>query len=124
MYGQIGHHRGLVELALVDVDHDLVGVGREASEIVTHEAERQAAPDRQEQVAVLHGEVGGTVAVASRVPDEYRVVEADQVHSQPRSEHRNAGGVGEVEQVIDGAGNAYSGSCDDARPLGAEQRVL
>ena len=62
----------LVELGRVDVDVDDLGLGREGVDLAGHPVV-EAAPERDEQVGLLHGGDRGVVAVHAGHPEAERV---------------------------------------------------
>ena len=119
--GQI-HIHVLAQLAGVDVDLDDGGIFRKGLRVQGHTV-REAGAQRDEDIAVGHGPVGGVAAVHSHHADVHRVAVG---HDACR--HQGVGGgdlrfVDEVPQGLAGGCAPHTAAKVDQRPLGRVDEV-
>ncbi len=89
----IHRHIRLVQLLPVNVHHHLIGVLPEPLGIVARGGDGQAAAQNQQVVALLDGEMGGAVAVASGAAHKIGGIGGNHVDAAP------GGGRGYLERV-------------------------
>ena len=96
-YAHVGEDRDVrfdrlaVQLLLVDVDDHLGRVGCKAREVEADLLHVQARAERQQRVAVLHGEVRAALARRAEDADEVRMIVGEHVFGGERDGRRDAG---------------------------------
>ena len=93
----------LAELGGVDVDVDDLGVGGEAVELAGDPVV-EAAPERDQQVGLLHRGDRGVVAVHAGHAEAQLVVVGERAPGHERGDDRDAGELGQLAQRLGGTG--------------------
>ena len=92
--------RGLVKLRLIDINHDLICIGRPAVKVITYLSDIKSAAQRQDKIAALHYEVAAAGTDCARTSAVIRVVIVNKIVCVPRGNYRNLEHIHYLKHLI------------------------
>ena len=97
-----------VDFGSVNIDDHLACGAGEAARVVGGDDVVQPAADRDQQVAILHGEIRRPQRDDARAADVQRVIPGQQVEGVPGGDHRDLQALGESRKALRRAGQVHA----------------